>query len=54
MHATGFEIAVVAWLFTVACIEREAAKRVCGHVHGHHRTGEPRDGISPGIARVVE
>jgi len=32
----------------------DAANRVCQSVHGHHRSGELRDGISLGTALVVE
>ncbi len=32
----------------------EAADRLCERVHGHTRTGEIRDGIAQGTARVVE
>jgi GNAT superfamily N-acetyltransferase len=55
MQGTPLKIAIEGCAVRPATFaDLEAANRVCERVHGHNRSGELRDAIEQGTARVVE
>lgn len=55
MQGTPLQFRIDGTIVRAAAMsDLDAANRLCERVHGHNRTGELRDAIGQGIARVVE